>query len=63
MSSDYNCRCAITGGVFEVKSTNGDTSLGGEDMDHVILTFLVDEFKKSNGIYTPRMTTDLYTSR
>merc|ERR1711957_1024033 len=40
----------ISGGVFEVKSTNGDTSLGGEDMDHVILTFLVDEFKKSQGI-------------
>eukprot|EP00392_Amoebophrya_sp_AT5.2_P005074 g5083.t1 len=40
----------ISGGVFEVKSTNGDTSLGGEDMDHVILTHLVDEFRKSNGI-------------
>ncbi|CAD7940839.1 unnamed protein product [Amoebophrya sp. A120] len=40
----------ISGGVFEVKSTNGDTSLGGEDMDHVILNHLVDEFKKSNGI-------------
>jgi len=40
----------ISGGVFEVKATNGDTSLGGEDMDHVILTFLVDEFKKSQGI-------------
>merc|ERR1719386_461023 len=40
----------ISGGVFEVKATNGDTSLGGEDLDHVILTFLVDEFKKSQGI-------------
>ncbi|CAD7956914.1 unnamed protein product [Amoebophrya sp. A25] len=40
----------ISGGVFEVKATNGDTSLGGEDMDHVILNFLVDEFKKTNGI-------------
>jgi len=40
----------ISGGVFEVKATNGDTSLGGEDMDHVILTHLVDEFKKSQGI-------------
>merc|ERR1719235_2318451 len=40
----------ISGGVFEVKSTNGDTSLGGEDMDHVILNFLVDEFKKQQGI-------------
>merc|ERR1712187_759233 len=40
----------ISGGVFEVKATNGDTSLGGEDFDHVILTHLVDEFKKSQGI-------------
>jgi len=40
----------ISGGVFEVKATNGDTSLGGEDMDHIILEFLVSEFKKTNGI-------------
>merc|ERR1719324_1313939 len=40
----------ISGGVFEVKATNGDTSLGGEDMDHVILQWLVSEFKKSQGI-------------
>merc|ERR550537_2147363 len=40
----------ISGGVFEVKSTNGDTSLGGEDVDHAITTWLVDEFKKSQGI-------------
>lgn len=40
----------ISGGVFEVKATNGDTSLGGEDMDHVVLQWLVDEFKKSNGM-------------
>merc|ERR1719316_1560192 len=40
----------ISGGVFEVKATNGDTSLGGEDMDHIILNYLVDEFKKSQGI-------------
>jgi len=40
----------ISGGVFEVKATNGDTSLGGEDMDHVILQYLVGEFKKSQGI-------------
>merc|ERR1712066_554654 len=38
------------GGVFEVKATNGDTSLGGEDLDHVILQHLVSEFKKSQGI-------------
>eukprot|EP00913_Durusdinium_trenchii_P032633 g30545.t1 len=40
----------ISGGVFEVKATNGDTSLGGEDFDHAIVKFLVDEFKKSQGI-------------
>ena len=40
----------ISGGVFEVKATNGDTSLGGEDMDHVVQKYLVDEFKKSSGI-------------
>jgi molecular chaperone DnaK len=40
----------ISGGVFEVKATNGDTSLGGEDLDHVILQHLVAEFKKSQGI-------------
>ena len=37
-------------GVFEVKSTNGDTFLGGEDFDNTIVNFLVDEFKKENGI-------------
>jgi molecular chaperone DnaK len=40
----------ISGGVFEVKATNGDTSLGGEDLDHVVLQYLADEFKKSQGI-------------
>merc|ERR1719183_2404600 len=40
----------ISGGVFEVKATNGDTSLGGEDLDHIVLQHLVDEFKKSQGI-------------
>merc|ERR1712100_435546 len=40
----------ISGGVFEVKATNGDTSLGGEDVDHAITTWLVSEFKKSQGI-------------
>ena len=37
-------------GVFEVKSTNGDTFLGGEDFDNTIVDYLVDEFKKDNGI-------------
>lgn len=37
-------------GVFEVKSTNGDTHLGGADFDRVIVNYFVDEFKKSSGI-------------
>jgi molecular chaperone DnaK len=37
----------ISGGVFEVKATNGDTSLGGEDFDIVIQNFLTGEFKKT----------------
>ena len=40
----------IGDGVFEVKSTNGDTFLGGEDFDDTIVTYLIDEFKKDNGI-------------
>merc|ERR1712062_675875 len=40
----------IQKGVFEVKSTNGDTLLGGEDFDHVLLNYLVGEFKKDQGI-------------
>ena len=39
----------IAGGVFEVKSTNGDTFLGGEDFDGVLTSFILDEFKKENG--------------
>ncbi len=37
-------------GVFEVKSTNGDNMLGGDDIDEVIMDWLVDKFKKSTGI-------------
>ncbi|HEX5394850.1 MAG TPA: molecular chaperone DnaK [Candidatus Saccharimonadales bacterium] len=37
-------------GVFEVKSTNGDTHLGGADFDRVIINYLADEFKKESGI-------------
>jgi molecular chaperone DnaK len=40
----------IGDGVFEVKSTNGDTFLGGEDFDAKIVDFLADEFKKAEGI-------------
>ncbi|MDR1681001.1 MAG: molecular chaperone DnaK [Prevotellaceae bacterium] len=37
-------------GVFEVKSTNGDTHLGGDDFDQVIINWLADEFKNENGL-------------
>lgn len=37
-------------GVFEVKSTNGDTHLGGEDFDNAIVNYFLDEFKKTDGI-------------
>ena len=37
-------------GVFEVKSTNGDTHLGGDDFDHVIIDWLADEFQKEEGV-------------
>lgn len=40
----------ISGGVFEVKATNGDTSLGGEDIDHTVCDYFIAEFKKSQGI-------------
>lgn len=40
----------IQNGVFEVKSTNGDTHLGGEDFDIHLVRHIVDDFKKSNGI-------------
>jgi molecular chaperone DnaK len=37
-------------GVFEVLSTNGDTHLGGDDFDHAIITWLLEEFKKQEGV-------------
>ena len=40
----------ISNGVFEVKATNGDTSLGGEDFDARLQRFMIDEFKKQTGI-------------
>lgn len=40
----------IDDGLFEVKSTNGDTFLGGEDFDMRIVTYLAEEFKKENGV-------------
>ena len=40
----------IDDGMFEVKATNGDTHLGGDDFDHAVMKWIVDEFKKENGI-------------
>lgn len=40
---------SIDGGVFEVLSTSGDTHLGGEDFDHRVMNFLIQEFKKQHG--------------
>jgi molecular chaperone DnaK len=40
----------LQGGVFEVKSTNGDTFLGGEDFDHALVHHLVAEFEKEQGV-------------
>ena len=37
-------------GIFEVKSTNGDTFLGGDDFDQKIITWIVDDFQKQNGV-------------
>src|ERR687885_332233 len=37
-------------GVFEVKATNGDTHLGGDDFDQVLIDYIADEFRKENGI-------------
>jgi len=37
-------------GVFEVKSTNGDTHLGGDDFDQVIMDYIIDEYKKDQGV-------------
>ena len=43
-------------GIFEVKATNGDTHLGGDDFDQVIMNFIIDEFKKDQGV-------DLHTDK
>ena len=40
----------IDDGVFEVLSTNGDTHLGGDDFDQAIINYLLDEFKKTEGV-------------
>ena len=54
----------IDDGVFEVLSTNGDTHLGGDDFDQAIINYMLDEFKKTEGVdlSTDKMACLLYTS-
>ena len=52
----------ISGGVFEVKATNGDTLLGGEDFDEELLTHLVQEFKSDQAIDLSKDTTAVQVS-
>jgi molecular chaperone DnaK len=40
----------IASGVFEVKATNGDTHLGGEDFDHALSTYILEDFRKTSGV-------------
>lgn len=40
----------VSEGMVEVLATNGDTALGGDDLDQVLITFLIDEFKKDSGV-------------
>lgn len=40
----------LSGGVFEVRATNGDTALGGEDFDNVLLKFILNQFKNDSGV-------------
>eukprot|EP00331_Platyophrya_macrostoma_P032339 CAMPEP_0176448906 /NCGR_PEP_ID=MMETSP0127-20121128/26115_1 /TAXON_ID=938130 /ORGANISM="Platyophrya macrostoma, Strain WH" /LENGTH=615 /DNA_ID=CAMNT_0017836051 /DNA_START=176 /DNA_END=2023 /DNA_ORIENTATION=- len=40
----------IQGGVFQVLATNGDTSCGGEDVDHILQKYIIDEFKRTAGV-------------
>jgi len=51
----------IEKGMFEVKSTNGDTFLGGEDFDNALLKYLCAEFKKSVRIFVCVCVMMLYT--
>src|SRR3954463_952076 len=47
---DISILDVTTDGLFQVKATNGDTHLGGDDFDQVLIDFIADEFKKTNGI-------------
>jgi len=49
----------ISSGVFEVKATNGDTHLGGEDFDYALLNYLIAEFKREQ-VGTKRENVSLY---
>lgn len=52
----------IQSGVFEVKSTHGDTHLGGEDFDILLVRWMIDEFKKDVKKYTSIRSTHSLTS-
>ena len=47
------------GGVFEVKATNGDTFLGGEDFDNALLNYMVQQFKQDQVMLPPYYTARL----
>lgn len=53
----------IQKGVFEVKSTNGDTFLGGEDFDNALVNFLVTEFKRDVSFYFVFMLNNIFCSK
>ena len=48
------------GGVFEVKATNGDTFLGGEDFDNALLNYMVQQFKQDQVTFLPYLVAYLY---
>ena len=50
----------IGDGVFEVKATNGDTHLGGDDLDHALMEYIIQEFKKDTGVDLSKETLWLY---
>ena len=48
------------GGVFEVKATNGDTFLGGEDFDNALLNYMVQQFKQDQVMLHPYLVAHLH---
>ena len=50
----------LKNGIFEVLATNGDTHLGGDDIDHIIVDYLADEFQKENNMRGFNLTREGY---